>query len=75
MASPAFKIGDVVQLKSGGPMMTITSMEEGNDIVHALWFDGTKKETGSFPIGAIQYGPEQRPSARQGRAFFQKPPQ
>lgn len=38
----AFKIGDTVKLKSGGPMMTISRIDhEGT--VWCVWF--TKKET------------------------------
>jgi uncharacterized protein YodC (DUF2158 family) len=33
-----FQAGDVVQLKSGGPSMTIEREEEGG--YHCKWFDG-----------------------------------
>jgi uncharacterized protein YodC (DUF2158 family) len=35
--SPAFKLGDVVQLKSGGPSMTVTTARE-KDQVGCHWF-------------------------------------
>lgn len=41
------KIGDVVRLKSGGPMMTITGEYYGN---HACtWFVDGKEVNGNFP--------------------------
>lgn len=46
-----FKIGDIVQLKSGGPKMTVTAVLE--EIVRTAWFAGSKKETGAFPFDAI----------------------
>jgi uncharacterized protein YodC (DUF2158 family) len=36
----SIKKGDVVQLKSGGPPMTVEST--GGDSVWCVWFDGTK---------------------------------
>ena len=47
-----FQIGDVVQLKSGGPKMTVTSTDT-YEYVHTSWFTGTKHETGRFPSGAL----------------------
>jgi uncharacterized protein YodC (DUF2158 family) len=43
-----FKPGDVVQLKSGGPKMTVKNISSNGEIV-ALWFAGAKQESGSFP--------------------------
>jgi uncharacterized protein YodC (DUF2158 family) len=40
-----FKIGDVVQLKSGGPKMTVTwvtSATEKSTLLACAWFDNTK---------------------------------
>jgi uncharacterized protein YodC (DUF2158 family) len=52
-----FEVGDVVQLKSGGPRMTVTQV--GNDTwekptVWCVWFVGTKQQTGAFPLGAVE---------------------
>ena len=50
----AFKIGDIVQLKSGGPKMTVTSIPVGDkETVHTSWFAGSKKESGAFPAQAL----------------------
>jgi uncharacterized protein YodC (DUF2158 family) len=51
-----FKIGDVVQLKSG-PKMTVT--EVGNNIhqtptVWCVWFEGSKQDKGTFPPSALK---------------------
>ena len=51
-----FKIGDIVQLKSGGPAMTVTAVEgEGmiGEGVNTTWFAGRKRETGHFPLDAL----------------------
>ncbi len=44
-----FKPGDVVMLKSGSPLMTITEVYNGNEYVYCAWYDfntmfGLKKE-------------------------------
>lgn len=58
MAS-VFKIGDIVQLKSGGPKMTVTNIPDApmslgeRNIVHTSWFAGSKKESGGFPVEAL----------------------
>ena len=51
-----FKIGDVVKLKSGGPIMTVVSIRERFDGVEieCKWFEnlaigGEAKAHGSFP--------------------------
>jgi uncharacterized protein YodC (DUF2158 family) len=56
-----FKVGDVVRLKSGGPAMTIASIDrEGPVRCYCVWFvvqanglpDG-KPETGSFAADTL----------------------
>ena len=50
-----FKVGDIVQLKSGGPKMTVTEDKVGirNDHVRTNWFAGSKHESGMFPIESL----------------------
>jgi uncharacterized protein YodC (DUF2158 family) len=51
-----FKVGDIVQLKSGGPEMTVTVVGDhyGTPTVWCVWFVGTKQEKGDFPSGALK---------------------
>jgi uncharacterized protein YodC (DUF2158 family) len=42
-----FKTGDVVQLKSGGPLMTVSEMD-GNT-VHCRWMNGSEEKSSSYP--------------------------
>ena len=52
----ALKAGDVVQLKSGGPIMTITWVgdEYGTLNARCEWFDGKKAATGTYPVAALE---------------------
>jgi uncharacterized protein YodC (DUF2158 family) len=59
----SFKVGDVVQLKSGGPLMTVVGFgadANGNQRVNCTWFDEKNIErNGAFPAEALQpYDPE-----------------
>ena len=56
-----FNVGDIVQLKSGGPLMTVQSVPGGPyiDTHPCQWFAGKKLESGTFP-------PESLQSANQG---------
>jgi uncharacterized protein YodC (DUF2158 family) len=54
-----FKEGDVVQLKSGGPKMTIKDIGDysmGTGILSAkcVWFDGKKQCTSVFPLHTLE---------------------
>jgi uncharacterized protein YodC (DUF2158 family) len=60
MPSMAFGVGDCVQLKSGGPDMTVTKViatPEGEAIVLCDWFDGSTKCYGRWLEGALQLKP------------------
>lgn len=46
------KIGDIVQLNSGGPKMTVRKAE--HDLVHCQWFAGSKLEGGAFPLDSVE---------------------
>jgi uncharacterized protein YodC (DUF2158 family) len=46
MTSDAFKPGDTVRLKSGGPLMTVKSIE-GDDVI-CVWFEGKAKKESRF---------------------------
>nr|BFD33777.1 hypothetical protein GTC16762_33960 [Pigmentibacter ruber] len=45
-----FKVGDVVQLKSGSVNMTVTSIEK--DRIWCKWFNSAR----DFPEGGISFG-------------------
>ncbi|MER8979267.1 DUF2158 domain-containing protein [Mesorhizobium sp. M0870] len=50
-----FTVGEIVQLKSGGPKMTVVSVHAGgNDSIQTTWFAGAKKEGGYFPPEALE---------------------
>jgi uncharacterized protein YodC (DUF2158 family) len=51
-----WKEGDVVQLKSGGPIMTVETVAniQGKTTVFCLWFDKTQRISGTFPPGTLE---------------------
>jgi uncharacterized protein YodC (DUF2158 family) len=53
----AFKVGDVVQLKSGGPLMTVIdpgATEGGKVVVRCAWFDERKPCFNVFPADTLK---------------------
>jgi len=57
----AFKSGDVVVLKSGGPKMTVESTgptASGQESVWCVWFEGMKQKNGVFAIEAVKLADE-----------------
>jgi uncharacterized protein YodC (DUF2158 family) len=50
------RVGDVVQLKSGGPKMTVTTLDQRGNRVVAIctWFEGAKHTHGTFALEALQ---------------------
>ena len=51
-----FEIGDTVQLKSGGPVMTVerVSKSGGRSGCTCIWFKDEKKEFAFFPHEALR---------------------
>ncbi|MGC2970456.1 YodC family protein [Paraburkholderia aspalathi] len=50
-----FKIGDIVQLKSGGPEMTVQSIPSSTSSSYRCqWFAGKKLESGPFPEESLK---------------------
>jgi uncharacterized protein YodC (DUF2158 family) len=51
------KPGDVVQLNSGGPKMTVGKIEEINGVMRAWceWFDGNKNGKCTFPVASLKH--------------------
>lgn len=57
MASATFKVGDVVQLKAGGPLMTITEIGLLGLFCYCSWHTATGVlEESMFPTSALQAG-------------------
>ncbi len=51
----AFELGDVVQLKSGGPVMTVTALSEGTKkMAQCTWFSNNKESSGNYPVEALE---------------------
>lgn len=53
-----FKIGDEVQLRSGRPIMTVSSYSKDKDGAQTLtcvWFSGNEPKYASFPPAVLQY--------------------
>jgi uncharacterized protein YodC (DUF2158 family) len=50
------KAGVVVQLKSGGPHMTVSNLHEwqGRTEANCDWFEGTEMQNGSFPLTSLK---------------------
>jgi uncharacterized protein YodC (DUF2158 family) len=49
-----FHEGDVVELKSGGPKMTVNQVLLGDTGVWAIWFDGAKHQRAFFNDHAVE---------------------
>ena len=51
-----YKVGDIVQLKSGGPDMTISGIRPKvtSNLYTCQWFSGKKLESGEFPEESLQ---------------------
>jgi len=70
-----FELGEVVRLKSGGPKMTVTSLDEGSlgsgPEVWCEWFDDkTKVQSGGFAPTSLEKVP---PDAKPGLGARGKP--
>ncbi|WP_081499456.1 MULTISPECIES: YodC family protein [unclassified Pseudomonas] len=48
----AFAIGTIVKLKSGGPDMTVYSIDRSH--LNCQWFAGKKLERGAFHVETIE---------------------
>ena len=52
MAS-AFKVGDLAQLKSGSPIMTVKWLSSDGRAVTCQWFSGSKLNEGTFSTDSL----------------------
>ena len=55
-----FKVGDIVQLKSGGPKMTVNFVNESLGWIGCVWFAGAKHEDARFSAEALILAPEEK---------------
>ncbi len=51
----SFSAGDVVQLKSGGPMMTIGTVNDKDQTAVCLWFDEANLKRETLPLMALDH--------------------
>lgn len=59
-----FNVGDIVQLKSGGPKMTVEKIgAESYDRsqVYCTWFSGSKHAQNDFNPDTLVMAPEEKP--------------
>ena len=61
----AFAIGEIVQLKSGGPKMTVHDYDDYSGTIQCVWFAGAKKENGHFKPEALVAVAEAKPNAKE----------
>jgi uncharacterized protein YodC (DUF2158 family) len=58
MSDTQFKAGDVVTLKSGGPVITIEDIDVYGNNNHktakCVWFDGKKRMTALFELHSLK---------------------
>ena len=51
MPDRQLKPGDVVELRSGSPLMTVSSVSSDTKLVHCVWFDPTERTRQSASFG------------------------
>ena len=57
-----FQVGDLVQLKSGGPVMTVNRIpDRGEKNISCVWFAGSKDQQAYFnPLALQNYTPPEK---------------
>jgi len=59
---PAFKEGDIVQLKSGGPKMTIIALDTSSGEATCSRLEGRKPTEDIFDVVALELITQQKPT-------------
>ena len=69
-----FRNGETVQLKSGGPVMTIKSIE--NSFIRCIWFNHSHQyhlQEADFPLGTLKRMPTENEHEHDPALYQQKP--
>ena len=64
MVMSKFKEGSVIQLKSGGPKMTVSEITPTGEHYRCQWFTGSKLEEGYFPEEALIIPKKEKPAKK-----------
>ena len=64
MTTEGFQPGDTVRLKSGGPVMTVQTIQD-NGVAICIWFEGKKRQSHTFMASTLEKAePSRAGSAR-----------
>jgi uncharacterized protein YodC (DUF2158 family) len=63
MSERSYALGDLVELRSGGPVMTVSSIPS-QGTVYCKWFVGGKLQVGDFAIGVLEPAREKKSRGR-----------
>lgn len=55
-----YAVGDLVVLKSGGPVMTVFEISPNGLHVNCNWFVGGKLNRGNFPMAILEPAPRRK---------------
>ena len=53
--------GDIAELKTGGPKMTILSLDGSSGEAVCIWFEGKNRNEEIFDVGALRKVHQQKP--------------
>ena len=62
-----FQPGEIVELKSTGPKMTITIVDNSSGEATCMWFEGKDRQEGSFDIARLRKVHQQKPKVHSFR--------
>jgi len=57
----SYVVGDLVVLKSGGPVMTVYGISPNGNNVNCNWFVGGKLHAGNFPMTILEPARQKKP--------------
>ncbi|MCS4505628.1 DUF2158 domain-containing protein [Arhodomonas aquaeolei] len=60
--SEQFEVGDVVELNSGGEVMTVEEIDDG--YVSCVWFEGKQVQRATFAEGMLKKSTRQKASVK-----------